>query len=101
MGQEADRAFLKNVSIVLVFLIVFTFSIVFVARDFGVQEDGDNNPSRNTIAAERIRPVAAVYTGEDGAAAIEEAVASTEPEQSVAFDGSLDGVDQDVDRVAA
>ena len=91
MGQEADRAFLKNVSIVLVFLIVFTFSIVFVARDFGVQEDGDNNPSRNTIAAERIRPVAAVYTGEDGAAAIEEAVASTEPEQSVAFDGSLDG----------
>jgi len=91
VGQEADKAFLKNVSIVLVFLIVFTFSIVFVARDFGVQEDEDNNPSRDTIAAERIKPVANVYTGDDGAAAIEQAAASAAPEQAVAFDGSLDG----------
>lgn len=91
MGQEADKAFLKNVSIVLVFLIVFTFSIVFVARDFGVQEDEDNNPSRDTIAAERIKPVADVYTGDDGAAAIEQAAASAAPEQAVAFNGSLDG----------
>ncbi len=91
MGQEADKAFLKNVSIVLVVLIVFTLSIVFVARDFGVQEDEDNNPSRDTIAAERIKPVADVYTGEDGAAAIEQAAATAAPEQAVAFDGSLDG----------
>ncbi len=91
MGQEADKAFLKNVSIVLVVLIVFTLSIVFVARDFGVQEDEDNNPSRDTIAAERIKPVADVYTGEDGEAAIEQAAATAAPEQAVAFDGSLDG----------
>lgn len=91
MGQEADKAFLKNVSVVLVILIVFTFAIVWVARGLGVQDEEGVNPSRNAIASERIKPVADVYTGEDGAAAIEEAVATTTAEQVVAFDGSLDG----------
>lgn len=91
MGQEADKKFLKNVSVVLVILIVFTFAIVWVARGLGVQDEEGVNPSRNAIASERIKPVADVYTGEDGAAAIEEAVATATAEQVVAFDGSLDG----------
>jgi cytochrome c5 len=53
-------------------------------------ETEDNNPSRDVIAAERIKPVADVYTGAEGAAAIEEAVAVSVPVQVVAFDGSLD-----------
>jgi cytochrome c5 len=91
VGQEADKAFLKNVSIVLVVLIVFTFGIVFVARDLGFQDEEGSNPSRNAIASERIKPVADVYTGEKGAAAIEETAVTAAPEQTVAFDGSLDG----------
>ena len=91
MGQEADKAFLKNVSIVLVVLIVFTFGIVFLARDLGFQDEEGSNPSRNAIASERIKPVADVYTGEEGAAAIEEAAATAAPEQAVAFNGSVDG----------
>jgi len=91
VGQEADKAFLKNVSMVLVFLVVLTFIIVFIARDFGFQDEEGINPSRDAIALERIKPVADIYTGEDGAAAIEEAVASTASEQVAAFDGSLDG----------
>jgi cytochrome c5 len=91
VGQEADKAFLKNVSIVLVIMVVFTFTIVFVARDLGVQDEEGVNPSRDSIASERIKPVADIYTGEDGAAAIEEATATAAPEQAVAFDGSLDG----------
>ena len=91
MGQEADKAFLKNVSIVLVGLIAFTFVIVFLARDFGFQDEEGSNPSRDTIAAERIKPVAGAYTGEDGAAAIQEAEVEKTPEKAVAFDGSLDG----------
>ena len=92
MGQEADKAFIKNVSIVLVILIVFTLAIIFVARDLGFQDEEGVNPSKDAIAAERIRPDADAYTGEDGAAEIEEAAAATAaPEQAVAFDGSLDG----------
>jgi cytochrome c5 len=91
VAQEADKAFLKNVSIVLVFLIVFTFAIVFLARDIGFQNEDGSNPSRNAIAAERIKPVASIYTGEEGATAIEEAAVTAAPEQAVAFDGSLDG----------
>ena len=91
MGQEADKAFLKNVAIVGVGLIVFTFIIVFLARDLGFQDEAGSNPSRDAIAAERIKPVADVHTGAAGAAAIEKAVASATPEPAaVAFDGSLD-----------
>jgi len=90
VGQEADKAFLKNVTIVLVVMVVFTFSIVFVARNLGVQDEAGENPSRDAIALERIKPVGDVYTGEDGAAAIEQA-AKAAPAPAVAFDGSLDG----------
>lgn len=78
-------------AIVVVILVVFTASIIFLARDFGFTEVEDKNPSRDVIAAERIKPVADVYTDEGGAAAIEEAVAETAPVQAAAFDGSLDG----------
>ena len=95
MGQESDKKFIQNVAIVLVVLVVFTFSIVFVARDLGVKDEDGSNPSQDAIAEERIKPVADVYTAEDGAAETEVAVASAAPEpeqkESAAFDGSLDG----------
>lgn len=90
MEEQTDKVFIRNVTLVIVILIVFTFSIVFLARDVGFKEEGDN-PSRVTTTEERIRPVADVYTGEAGAAAIEEAAASSASEPTVAFDGSLDG----------
>ena len=90
MKEQTDNVFIRNVSLVLVILIVFTLAIAFLARDIGFKED-ENNPSRMTTTEERIRPVADVYTGEAGAAAIEQAAATSAPEQTVAFDGSLDG----------
>ena len=90
MEEQTDSVFIKNVSIVIVLLIVFTFSIVFLARDVGFKEESDN-PSRVTTTEDRVKPVADVYTGEAGAAAIEEAAASSSVEMKVAFDGSLDG----------
>ncbi len=90
MEEQTDKAFIRNVSIVLLILVVFTATIIYLARDFGFLETGDNNPSRDVIAAERIKPVADVYTGEEGAAAIEAAVAETAPAPTAAFDGSLD-----------
>jgi cytochrome c5 len=89
--EQTDKTFTKNVSIVLALLVVFTIFIIFLARDLGHKEYLDENPSRATTAEERISPVADVYTGEAGAAALEAAAASPVVEQAVAFDGSLDG----------
>lgn len=90
MEEQTDKVFIKNISIVMVLLIVFTFSIVFLARNMGFKVE-DTNPSRVTTTEERIKPVADVYTGEAGAAAIQEAAASAGAEKKAAFDGSLDG----------
>ena len=90
MEEQTDSVFIRNISIVLVLLIVFTFAIVFLARDVGVIDSEGKNPSRVTTTEERIKPVSDVYTGEAGAAAIQEAAASKGSEQKVAFDGSLD-----------
>ena len=91
MEEQTDKVFIKNVSIVIALLIAFTFTIAFLARDVGKKEPEDTNPSRAATMEERIKPVADVYTGEAGAAAIQEAAASSGSEKKVAFDGSLDG----------
>ena len=90
MAEQTQKTFIINIIIVMVILIVFTLGIAFLARDIGFKDDSANNPSRQTTTEERIRPVADVYTGEAGAAAIQEAASSTVKEIKVAFDGSLD-----------
>ena len=75
----------------MVLKIVFTLSIAFLARDVGFEDDSAENPSRIATTEERIRPVADVFMGEAGAAAIEAAAATSVSEIKVAFDGSLDG----------
>lgn len=91
MEEQTDNTFIKNVSIVLAILVVFTIAIIFVARDIGFKDEEGNNPSRNTTTEERIKPVADVHTGEAGAAAIAEAASASASEPVAAFDGSLDG----------
>jgi len=87
--EQTDKVFIRNMIIVLVLLVVFTFSIVFLARDVGFKDEEDN-PSRAVTTEERIKPVADVFTGEEGAAAIEAAAATSVTEVKAAFDGSLD-----------
>ena len=94
MVEQTDKAFIKTFSLVVIALTLFTFAIAFLARSTGFKEEEDI-PSRTEITAQRIKPVAAAYTGEDGAAAIEEAVANKAvveeaAAQAIAFDGSLD-----------
>jgi cytochrome c5 len=86
MEEQTDQTVIKNMVIVLVILIVFSFSIFFIAKDVGFKEDQETGPAGIAALEKRIRPVAGVYTGEDGPAAVEEVAA-----QAVAFDGSLDG----------
>lgn len=91
MEEQTDKVFIRNISIVMVLLIVFTFSIAFLARDVGFEDSSAENPSRMVTTEERIQPVADVFVGEAGAAAIEAAAATSVTEIKVAFDGSLDG----------
>jgi cytochrome c5 len=88
--EQTDSTFIRNVSIVIAILVVFAIGIAFVARDVGFQEDPGSSPGSDAITKQRIRPVADVYTGEDGATAIQEAATTATPEKTVAFDGSLD-----------
>ena len=91
MEEQTDQVFIKNFSLVVVALILFTLTIAFLARSVGQKDDADI-PSRTANTEERIKPVAGVYTGEEGAAAIQEAAVEAAPAQAaVAFDGSLDG----------
>jgi cytochrome c5 len=91
MEEQTDQTVIKNMVIVLVILIVFAFSIFFIAKDVGFKEDQETGPASIAALEKRIKPVADVYTGEDGPTAVEEVAGQAEPAQAVAFDGSLDG----------
>ena len=91
MEEQTDSTFIKNISIVIAVLVVFTISIAFLARDVGFKEEAGDGPGSVAVTEERIKPVASAYTGEDGAAAIQQAATQVAPVQSAAFDGSLDG----------
>lgn len=88
MEEQTDQVFIRNFSVVLALLIAFTIVIMFIARHAGNKEP-EPIPSRIAITAERLQPVSAVYTGEAGAAAMQQAAAANE-EPKVAFEGSLD-----------
>ena len=75
----------------MVILIVVTIAIVFLARDAGYKDHSSDNQSRTTTANERIKPIGGVYTGEEGAAAIEQAVAAPAPAQAPASEADIDG----------
>jgi len=88
--EQSDSTFIRNISIVIGLLVVVAIVIIFIARDIGFQEE-QPGASSAALTEERIKPVGDVYTGEAGAAAIEQAAATTKTEgPAVAFDGSLD-----------
>lgn len=90
MEEQTDKVFIKNFSVVLVLLTVFTIVIIFIARHAGFKEP-EPIPSKTTAINERLKPVSNVYMGAAGAAAREAAAAAANKEPVVAFDGSLDG----------
>ena len=91
MEEQTDSTFIRNISIIIVVLVVFTISIAFLARNVGFKDEQGDGPGSVEVTEERIKPVGGVYTGEDGAAAIQATATQAAPAQSVAFEGSLDG----------
>lgn len=91
MGEQADKAFIKNFSLIMVGLVLFTFVIIFLARFVGFKEEADI-PSQRLLTEERVRPVGDVYTEKTGAPEmVTTAVAQQDSAKpKVAFDGSLD-----------
>jgi cytochrome c5 len=88
--EQTDSTFIKNISIITVLLVVFTIVIIFLARDIGFKEEQGDGPGSVGLTQERIKPVGGAYTGEAGAAALEQAATQVTTEKAVAFDGSLD-----------
>jgi len=88
--EQTDSTFIKNISIVLATLVVVTISIAFIARHVGNSDDQVSKPANLALVEQRIKPVADVYTAENGPAPAAPATENTAAVEAVAFDGSLD-----------
>jgi cytochrome c5 len=91
MDQQQDRVFLRQFSGVIVGFMALTVVLIFVARYLQPEPDADANPSHAILAEQRIAPVGAVRSGEEGAAALAEAQAATvaaAPAADALVDGS-------------
>lgn len=93
MSAADDQVFIRRFTQILIGLAVFTVVILLLAIAIhdGLDRDSGNS-AREAALAERIQPVAGVYTGETGraaAAAAMESAAAAAPQ--VAFGGSTDG----------
>ncbi len=80
MEEQSDKTFIRNFSVIVIVLILFTVAIVFLAKSVGFKEDQDV-PSRAGLTQARIKPVADVYTQASVAAVKQEAVAQESVEQ--------------------
>jgi len=91
MDQQEDRAFLRQFSGVIAGFMLLTVSLIFLARHMQPEPNADANPSQALLAEQRIAPVSAVRSGEEGAAALAEvqtAAADAAPAGDVVVDGS-------------
>lgn len=94
MSEQDDQIFLKRFSLIIVGLMIFAVFIIFLAVSFHNTLGTQDNPARLTSIADRLKPVAGVYSGDTGRAAAQAAAEQSGPaeeEQSLAFDGSTDG----------
>jgi cytochrome c5 len=76
MDRQADSAFLRQFSGVIAGIVILTVVLIFLARYLQPEQDADANPSQRILAEQRIMPVGAVRSGEEGAAALAESEAA-------------------------
>lgn len=88
-----DLAFLKKFSLIIAALILLTLVLALVAHVMHGSLPADVDPNAEARLDERMRPAAAVYAGETGAAALAAAAetARRDAAAQVAYDGTLDG----------
>jgi cytochrome c5 len=92
VSAEHDRIFIKNFSLTIVGLVIFTILIILLAMSIHNRLELSEAPSRDTARLDRLQSYAGVYAGETGRAAAQAAAAeAAAAAPQVAFDGSLDG----------
>lgn len=90
MDRKSDSAFLRQFSGVIAGFIVLTIALIFLARYIQPEPTGDANPSQGILAEQRIAPIGAVRSGEEGAAALAE-VQTAAVAAAPAADAVVDG----------
>lgn len=88
-----DLAFLKKFSLIIAALMLLTLVLALVAHFMHGTLPPDVDPNAETRLDQRMQPVAAVYAGETGAAAMAAAAetARSAAASQVAYGGTLDG----------
>ncbi len=91
--RNYDLKFLKNFSMIIVFLSVVTLVLILFAAYLNGQLERDPDPAAEQRVFNRIAPVGEVYAGATGAAAQAEALqaASAAAASQVAYGGTMDG----------
>ncbi len=90
---DTDRTFLKHFSMVIGFLVLVMFFLIGVALYLYSKNPPPINPAHTEEVEQRIAPVAGVYAGDTGRAALaaaQEAAAKAAASQ-VAYGGTTDG----------
>ena len=91
MAQSDYRSFLRQFSAVIVGFMALTVALIFLARYLQPDPDPDANPSQAILKEQRILPVGAVRSGEEGAAALAEAQAAVAAAPVVTTEVVVDG----------
>ncbi len=91
--NKTDLNFLKHFALVIGGLVLLTLVLIVAARAIYQQHPAEPSPQQTAHIDQRIAPVAAVYSGETGKAAMETAKAAAleAAKGQVAYDGSVDG----------
>ena len=91
--NQTDLKFLKHFAMVIAGLMALTLVLILGALAIHQRQPSEANPKQQQAIDQRIAPVAAVYSGETGKAAIETAKASAlaAAGAQVAYEGSTDG----------
>jgi len=91
MDPRDDRAFLRQFSGVIAGFMILTVTLIFLARFVQPELEGEAASGQTVLAEQRIAPVGAVRSGDEGAAELAEAQASAAPatvEEPAVADGS-------------
>jgi len=79
MDQIEDRKFLRKFSSIIVGFIILTAVLIVLALSLKSEPNPDANPSQALLTEERVKPVAGVRVGDEGAAALAQAQEAAAP----------------------
>jgi cytochrome c5 len=88
MDHIEDRKFLRKFSAVIAGFVILTAALIALALSMKSDTDPNANPSQALLTEERVKPVASVRVGEEGAAALAQVQQASAP---AAAAGPADG----------